>query len=264
MKSFAVLVACACVLFGEALPHRLDVNYTISYGIFDDIAESSLHFERRSGRYRIRATAGLKGFAAMMAHHHREIHTSEGLVTPAGKLRPLSYTSIRLLDGFRRERRYRFDYPHRRIWMTQTIERNVTSRRFDAANFTWRRDVNTSRHTGCYRMNYFAQNDLLTLYFNARELLRRNDAVLHVLAAVGSRDGKVRLQSLRKGASGTQLLEPTLRYFARVFIEQDIFRSAHGELYLGLDDALLVDEAVLKDVFLFGDLKVKRTGLQKK
>ncbi len=263
MKSLALLVACVCVLLGEALPHRLDVNYTISYGIFDGIAESSLHFERRGGRYRIRATAGLKGFAAMMAHHHREIHTSKGIVTPAGKLRPLSYTNIRLLDGFRRERRYRFDYPHRCIWLTQTIERNVTTRRFDAATFTWRRDVNKSRHTGYYRLNYFAQNDLLTLYFNARELLRRSDGALHVLAAVGSRDGKIRLQSLRKGASGTKLLDAKLRYFARVFIEQDIFRSAHGELYIGLDDALLVDEAVLKDVFLFGDLKVKRTGVQK-
>jgi hypothetical protein len=48
-----------------------------------------------------------------------------------------------------------------------------------------------------------------------------------------------------------------------VVVDQDIFESDRGELYVSLDSDYLAIEAMLKDVLLFGDIRAVRTELHK-
>ena len=241
------------------LPQSLNARYKISYAFFSDIAETTLHFRRNHGRYRIEAKASLKGFAAALAHHHREFHTSEGIVTDDGRLLPRRYTVVRTLDDFRREQVYTFDYTRKSIRLTQTVDRNITERRFNSERLSFETSVTHKHEIRYYRMNFFAEDDLLTLYFNVRKLLESPTVpVKRRLGAVGSRSGIVILETLPPRSVTPLPDSPLNTMICRVFIDQDIFRSKKGELYIGLDRSLLVNEAVLKDVFLFGDLHVER------
>ena len=255
----ALLLSLSAFARTPSLPESLDARYSISYAFFSDIAETTLQFRRGHGRYRIEAKARLKGFAASLAHHHREFHTSEGLVTADGRLLPRRYTVIRTLDDFRREQVYTFDYKRNTVWLTQSVDRNISERRFNPQNLAFETSVVRKHETRYFRMNFFARDDLLTLYFNARSLLDNPSVpVKKRLRAVGSRNGTVILETLPPGSVNALLHSPLNRLVCRVFIDQDIFRSKKGELYIGLDKLLLVNEAVLKDVFLFGDLYVER------
>ncbi|GEM_PF-5235054 len=261
MSVFRTLVLLLLLLspFPAAdLPKQLDASYTISYAFFDDIAETTLRFESDGRRYRIVADAWLKGIAASLARHHREHHESEGIVTADGRLLPLHYRSVRRLDRFRMQRRYTFDHRHRQVLLTQTVDRNVTKRTFDRHRLRWVEKTDTTRKTGHYRMNFYAKDDLLTLYFNARKLLAGREGKPLKIPAVGSRNGLVTLERIADISAGGLLDSPANALACRVLIDQDIFRSKKGELFVGLDANLLVNEAVLKDVFLFGDLHVRR------
>jgi hypothetical protein len=101
-------------------------------------------------------------------------------------------------------------------------------------------------------LSFYATNDLLTLYFNAGkhlESLAVNDTV--TLKAVGARNGDVTI---------TRQTGPNR--FA-VTLDQDIFKSRDGKLYVEADETMYVDYAVLKNVLLFGDLEVKKEWIKR-
>ena len=98
---------------------------------------------------------------------------------------------------------------------------------------------------------YDAEDDLLTLYFNARKTLAQLPANTSAsLPAAGTGHGVVRIMSTAV----------PMHYI--LYLDQDIFQSREGEMSIETDKAFYIKEAVLKDVFLFGDLKVQRARLK--
>ena len=98
---------------------------------------------------------------------------------------------------------------------------------------------------------YEADEDLLSLYFNAKNLL------------TGLQTG----ETIRREAAGAEHGIVTIRRDAHpfhytFFLDQDIFRSQSGEMEIVTDNAFHIKNAVLKDVFLFGDLKIERVWLR--
>lgn len=253
MKAAALLLLLSTQLCAEVL----DASYTISYWFLDNIATTTLHYEAKNGRYRIEADAALQGFAASLGHHHREHHISEGIITSEGRLEPRRYETRKVLDGYHRVQRFRFDHRRRRITLRQTTTYETTERHFDLQRMRFdSRRAPITRYAGAV-LNFYARNDLLTLYFNARERLGalRPDEHLR-LPAVGSRNGIVRILPARNGSTEEKSFW--------VHIDQDIFRSRDGMLRIVMDQDLYIEKAMLKDVFLFGDLRVERTKLIEK
>lgn len=244
---FVSLLTVFCFTLNAAV---LEATYDISYWFLEHIATTTLRFESSNGHYRIDASAELHGFAAALAHHHSEHHTSIGRTDAAGKLIPEVYIAIRTLDGYRREQRFTFDRRQRQILLRQREMRVVKTRWFDPVAMRYTVSETPREHTFFRRETYYADDDLLTLYFNARALLKALPPnTLVSLPCVGSRDGIVKAQ---KRADPLEFI---------LFINQDIFRSKEGKLDVEMDKDLYVKKAVLKDVFLFGDLEVKRVGL---
>jgi len=223
----------------------VEARYAISYGVLGRIGTTTLRLNVQHGRYRIDAEAGLEGIAALLARHHTERHTSRGLVNGSGRLVPDRYDTLRTMDNYRRTQRYLFDRGHRRILLRQQLDRNETRGRF--LTETVPRHYRFAR-----RLPYWALNDLLSLYFNARSALERmaNGGKIH-FDAVGSRDGVVRIEKEQRPSEFV------------IYVNQDIFRSREGKLHISVDREFFVKSAVLKDVFLFGDLKVEREWLKR-
>ena len=229
----------------------LDAEYSLSYGIFPAIGTTTLHYESADGRYRIVAEARLHGLAAILAHHHTERHISIGAIDAKGRLVPQRYETLRTMDGFRRERSYLFEQRHRYIIFEEHVDIQRKEKHFDPQTMHYVETVHPEKMFYRHIELYQAKDDLLSLYFNGRETL----SALPVgetfnFAAAGAEHGIVKV---------TRQVLPLHFIF---LLDQDIFRSKQGEVYVVTDEALYVKSAILKDVFLFGDLKVEREWLR--
>jgi hypothetical protein len=249
MRSLLLLAVLVSVLSAETL----DAVYAISYGIFPPIGTTTLHFESEKGRYRIVAEAKLHGLVAVLARHHTERHTSIGHVDARGRLVPERYETLRTLDGYRRERRYFFDRQHHHILFEERIERTIEEKHFDPKTMHYLR-TKRPETTRFERIEpYNADNDLLSLYFNARPSLAQLPA-----------NGTIRLAAAGAGRGIVRIVREKLPLHYILFLDQDIFQSKKGELHIETDEAFYVKNAVLKDVLLFGDLKVERVRLKER
>ena len=247
MRRFLLPLVLASALSAATL----DAEYSLSYSIFPAIGTTTLHFESGRGRYRIVAEAKLRGLAAVLAHHHTERHTSIGAVDGQGRLIPERYETLRTMDDFRRERRYLFDRTHHDILFEERTERRIKTKRFDPIKMRY---IPTEQNTTARSRRiepYDAENDLLSLYFNARQTL------------AGLTPGEtVGLKAAGTGHGIVRITRETDALHFLFFLDQDIFRSKEGELVVMTDGNYYIKTAVLKDVFLFGDLSVEREWLR--
>lgn len=248
MKSSILFLLTALSLHAAVF----EVQYSVSYWFLGRIGTTNLRLETHDGHYRIDATATLEGVAALLARHHHERHSSEGRVGNDGTLIPVRYDVNKTLDGFSELKRYYFEGRQRRVLLQEHIKAEASSRHFDLHAMQFVSKVHTEEHSRMRLLAFYCRNDLLTLYFNARKPLKKLAANQSLsLKAVGARHGDVRIARL-----------PETNHFA-VKLDQDIFKSKNGTLYVEADDAMYVKRAVLKDVLLFGDLEVEREWLKR-
>jgi len=110
-------------------------------------------------------------------------------------------------------------------------------------------------HTHTKRdLNYYAKNDLLTLYFNLDHYFKPSKYRYKLYAVGGNEtDGEVDIEILRNPGSIKRILKADGRYL-RVLLNQKIFASKKGELYLVQGDDGIATKGLLKDVIMFGDI----------
>ncbi|MHC3993624.1 DUF3108 domain-containing protein [Thiomicrolovo sp. ZZH C-3] len=246
MHLLLLLTAAAALSLNAA---TLQARYAISFWVIGRVGTATLKLETDRDRYRIEANATLEGVAALLAHHHRESFLSEGRIGDDGRLIPERYRVLRTMDDYRREQLYRFG--RNGITRYQHEKMRVTLRRFNADTMRYETKTRPAERRYFFRLPYRADNDLLTLYFNARKQLETLvPGQTIVQRAAGADSGEVHVASTP---------EP-FRY--SVQLDQDIFRSARGEMEIETDEAYYVKNAVLKDVLLFGDLNVEREWLK--
>jgi hypothetical protein len=229
-----------------------EVQYSVSYWFLGRIGTTYLKLETRENHYRIDATAKLEGVAALLARHHIEHHASEGRIGPDGTLIPHHYDANKTLDGYAQYRRYYFEPRQRRILLQERTMWEETSRHFDLHRMRFVSEIHPHEQNRMRLLSFYAANDLLTLYFNAGKRLKSltvNNMI--TLKAVGARNGDVKI---------TRQTGPN--HFS-VTLDQDIFKSKDGKLYVEADEAMYVNYAVLKNVLLFGDLEVKREWMKR-
>lgn len=227
----------------------IEARYSISFWVIGRVGTASLKLTTEQQRYRIEANATLEGIAALLAHHHSEHFLSEGRIDAQGHLIPERYRVLRTMDDYRREQLYRFG-PNG-VTVYQHEKMLLTLRRFDPDTMRYVSKSRPAERRSFLRLPYRAWDDLLTIYFNARpqlEMLTPKDSL--TLRAAGADNGEVNV---------TRMPAP---YRYSVQLDQDIFRSAHGEMEIETDKAYYVKNAVLKDVLLFGDLEVEREWLR--
>jgi hypothetical protein len=188
MKALLLLLTAAFSLCATVF----EVQYSVSYWFLGRIGTTHLRLETRDNHYRIDATAKLEGVAALLARHHVEHHSSEGRIASDGTLIPHHYDANKTLDGYEQYRRYYFEPRQRRILLQERTKREETLRHFDLHQMRFVTELHSHEQSRILLLSFYATNDLLTLYFNARkhlESLAVNDTV--TLKAVGARNGDV-------------------------------------------------------------------------
>ena len=248
------------LLFSSIFAKEIHATYKVSFGIFGQIGEAKATMKvDETGAYTITMLAEAEGLARILSGGRKEWFTSRGIQLPNGMLRPDYYEhkvvrkSQQMKDPFARDewvdviktkiKRFIFDHEKKSVQKQQIKSHNeeVLEEPFEP-------------------LEYYANNDLLSLFFNFK-VLSQDFALTEPtkMYAVGANkeDGRVDVIPPR-GNILTDLyeeLETNTGHFYITYINQEIFSSERGKLFVNLNDEGLCQKALLKDVPLFGDIR---------
>jgi len=240
MKKFIIsLLLFVSTIFSSN--YSLDAKYDVSYGFFGNIGVAQAYFNLDNGTYRIKIKAHPTGLVKVLTKNRIESYESTGIVKN-GILIPQVYVTKLIRDGKTDIKRYLFDYNNKQVTLIRTKV--------------------TDKDKSAYKkvLPFFANNDILTLFFNLKHILgsdfKADDEI--VLKAVGAseKDGKVNLRSLAdKEKKEISKLIGKDGHLLSVTLNQKIFASPKGEMFLNLNDDGICTKAILKDVIMFGDIR---------
>lgn len=222
----------------------ISAKYKVTFGIFGEIgiAKTNLHVENKN--YKITVHAKTTGFANVLSGQREEWFTSYGYVDEKGILTPLVYEKIvqrySSRDGeniLKKDiKKYIFNHDKKALHVEQTKIRG-------------KKKISETKDG-----DYYAKNDLLSLFFNFKKMLPSLEVVSDSkFYAVGANktDGRIDVKPLHvkdefKWKAG---------HLMRVIVNDKIFASQKGELLINLRDDGLCQQAILKDVIFFGDIR---------
>ncbi len=241
----------------------ISAGYDVTFSVFGKIGDAILSFDYEEGRYAIYINGGLTGSAASIGQNRREIHESFGTIEN-GVLLPELYKITRSSTYFFNESFFAFDHENNTIERHRIRTKVTSESHFDLQKMSI---ITDERNVTTYSSNpvaYYAKNDILSLFFNVRTLLKDippgKEKLIH---AVGGSNKKgeivVTNPAGEKRRELASLMPGHENRLITVVIDQDIFKSDRGELYISLDSDTLAKEAMLKDVLLFGDIHGYRT-----
>lgn len=239
MKKIALLFFATACLFGS----EISVKYDIKFGVFGKVGEAYAHLikDEKNQTYEITMDAKAEGLANSLSGDRREYFYSKGKIFK-GLLVPDVYKhrvernkkgKIRI-----REKVYTFDYYAKKI-------------KYEKSSYNKGEKPNKSSEI----LEYFAQNDLLTLFFNFFKIKTDSDYFAIIAAGANKKDGRVDIK-IPSGKEKIKLQKAldTKNQVYIAFINQDIFSSKRGELHLSINKDGYADKAILRDVLFFGDI----------
>ena len=221
--------------------YSLDAKYDISYGFFGNIGVAKAYYNLDKGTYKIKIKAHATGLVKVLTKRRVESYESTGIVKN-GILIPQVYVSKLIRDGKTDIKRYLFDYEKEQVTLIRTKV--------------------TDKDKTAYKkvLPFFANNDILTLFFNLKHILGDDykideELLLHAVGA-SNKDGKVNLKSIagKERKKISKLLNKN-GHLLSVTLNQKIFASPKGEMFLNLNDDGICTKAILKDVIMFGDIR---------
>lgn len=228
-------------------------DYKITFGLFGEIGVAHAKFVKNDTNYTISIEANSTGFAKFVSRNRAEYFKSEGEVLENGLLSPKTYTHI----VSRNKKKNDFN-------LNPNKWKDALSEKIDIINFEKNAIFKTriKKFDGKLilkektKLDFNASDDLLSLFFNFKQKTNnfniKNEQIFNAVGA--GKNGKL---SVIKMDTKSQIdtFSDKFGYDFIVIINQKIFSSKKGELFVRLDENGICTKAVLKDVLFFGDIK---------
>jgi predicted DNA-binding antitoxin AbrB/MazE fold protein len=216
----------------------LTATYDISYGVLKNmgISEAYLNIDKNN-KYIIRITGKTTGIAKILSNGRIEKYESTG-VFENGVFKPLKYTKIRETNFSKTIKTYTFNHEKKTI-TKETVSKDDSKKEMN---------------------EYYAKDDILSLFFNIKEYMKKNNN--NKFYAIGGKkeDGSVLINKIEDNEKIKimKIMNIEKGDIIRVKIEEDIFSSKKGELYVNLNDENIAEKSILLDVLFFGDIIAKK------
>ena len=224
---------------------ELQNNYEISFGIFGTLGKAKTYINRDEKRYNIIVEAYADGFAKYLSNYRKETYESKGIVKD-NLLYPLEYKKIRSTYSYTKVKKYIFDHENQKV----IIEKD-----------DFYKDTNETISSK-EEYKYYAQNDILSLYFNIINLIKDETKEHLIFNAIGAKEDNGRVDIIKPNSEDIEkiknLMEIYTDNFLRVKINQKIFSSSDGEMIINIDKDNNCNKVILKDVLLFGDITAEK------
>ncbi len=231
-----------------ASDYLLSSKYKISYGYFGTIGKATADLVVEKGTYKIKVKAQTTGLVKVLTRSRIEVYESTGIVKN-GLFIPDVFIESKKRGDKIDTKRYIFDHKKNIIYLFSSKDRE------------------DSEESERKLLPYYTENDLLSLFFNLKHYLNKNQKVAKnvSLIAVGAnrKSGKIDVTSIDK--ENKEILEffKDPNNLFSVVLNQRIFASKKGEMFIDLNDEGICTSAVLKDVIMFGDIRGTLLSMKK-
>jgi hypothetical protein len=233
------------LFFGLLHADTIRADYKVSYGIIGQIGKAKAVLKKGKTHYEIDIRLAATGLAKVLSGGRKERHISKGHIEHGLMVSDL-YQVIKSHGSTVVNKEYHIDHKHKRV--TKIYKK-------------YKKGKLVSREKST--LDFYAKNDLLTLYFNLDSAIRdKHRPHTYVFKAVGAerQQGKVTviIPPKNKLPWYKKELGTDAAWYATAIIHQKIFSSKEGRLLLAIGKDGITNKAVLKDVIFFGDIRAVR------
>ncbi len=229
----------------------IEASYFISYGIFGEIGKVKTSLKTTHDSYAIKVEANTTGLARAISGDRDEIFVSKGKIIN-NTLAPHTYTHI-----VKRLKRKNNFSTNPQTWKKVLKQKNTFIRFHDSfitenkqIYFDGKLESNASK-----KLDFYAKNDILSMFFNFKDYNITKKTILYAVGAKGD-NGELEIKPMSK-AKQQNIFQDTSGHNFTIFINQPIFSSKKGELFVKIDNEGIGQIAMLKDVLFFGDIRAE-------
>ncbi|MDR0761585.1 MAG: DUF3108 domain-containing protein [Campylobacteraceae bacterium] len=235
-KALLLLIFFTISLFAEKFESF--VKYKVGYGVFT-LGEASAYLKiSDNGSYKTEISARAKGLAAVFSRERTEKYMSEGRVFE-GRLVPYHFEKQTSYGSKKRHIEFFWNYENKQIVMEKE--------NCKGGNCEYSSEILPD--------DKYAEDDILTLYHNIMFDFNKTGAKEINASAIGSKKPVIimlpegeRLKTAKKTFGDKEGI------YIVAILNQEIFTSDKGELYVNVDSDNTASKAVLKKTMLFGDV----------
>ena len=256
MIKFLALIIFTFSFLNANTHKKMEASYDVSYGIFGRLGIATASIEIQNNKYMIKMMASATGMAKFLSNGKKEIYTSSGLVQ-GNTFIPQTYTKISKNNKKDIRKIYTFDHINNKISVQRTSNRLTNT--VKKGLLGEKEEKKWIKKSSVKDLKYFASNDLLSLFFNIKHIIPNLDkGNTYKLKAVGANKNNGLINIIIPSGNEYKSLEKDLNIKSSekfiVQINQKIFSSKKGELFISLNKFGICNKAVLKDVVMFGDI----------
>jgi hypothetical protein len=240
-----VLIAAVLFLFlGSFASAKVTyLDYEGTFGIFGKVGSIKNRLTQNGETYKIETTVLVEGLAKVLMRNPTEHYVSKGHMEN-GLMVSDSYTMVSTKSDKKVSKEYHIN--HKEKYVTKRYRK-------------WRKGKLTEDRTE--KLKFYAKDDLLTLYFNLGAAVKEKGKK-HLFHAVGleKQDGRVYITAPDDDELAPYIkdLGVGAKLYVKALIHQKNFRKKKGDILLGVAEDGFIYKAVIKDILLYGDAKLKR------
>jgi hypothetical protein len=234
------------------------VQYDIDFSVAGTIAKATIQRVEENGNYVITLQAHTIGVASKLTKNRRESYISQGSIVGSELITDVLVV-IRATNDKEKYIVYKFDHKNKVVQKDTSETKQVVTKRMDVINMCMVETVKEEFSYDSEQNDYYAENDIVSLFFNSRYYLSSmNAGEVKKLRAVGIKTDEGELQistPLREVNPGDNGQKKLLQHeLFNVAINKDYFTSGKGELNVRLDPDGFPAKVTMNDVALFGDI----------
>ena len=219
------------------------VNYKATFGIFGTVGTINNKITKNKNTYEIESKVTVLGLAKVMLDGHTEKHISKGRMV-SGLMISDFYQSIQKSENKTISKEYHIN--HKKKYVTKRERK-----------WKYGKLVKDKKQ----RLNFYAKDDLLTLYFNLGVAVKKKGKT-YKFKAVGLEKQNgivyVTVPSQKNVTPYVTDLGEGASLYAKAVIKQKNFKNKKGDILLSLSKDSYIEKSVIKDVLLYGDAKIER------
>jgi len=231
----------------------IEVKYDITYGSLLDLGVATSTLNVEEDNYSILMKAKTIGISKILTNNRIEIYESHGKIVN-NQFFPKKFIKTKKDNNKIRVRTFTFKHQEKKILVHDIKKGNEK-----ILNDELKQESRKFHHEITYDLDYYADNDILSLFFNLRKKLPKfKKGNEYTLNAVGANKTKGLINILMPSKKDLDKINNYLKTDDKskfiAYINQKIFQSKRGELLISLNKEGFCSYAVLKDVLFFGDI----------
>lgn len=230
------------------------VDYVVEFGIVGQVAKVHTQYTDTPTTYTIVSDVSMVGLLSTSATGNlKERHICKGFISKKDHQRiATQYEMIKSYGNYKSQTLYRIDHKHRKV-TRQYKKWQKKSRKY--------KKIIDQKKT----LSYYATDDMVTLFLNLGSHLKdKKTPKRYRLKAVGAdkKDGRVDIIIPNKSEAAsmiTLLGKPKPgEWIMNLIMHRQLYNSKQGELMVRMGSDSIIEKAVLKDILLFGDVRIIR------